>query len=181
MAPKRSKSSKVFKDPPKGSKVKVPKPSPIAHLLTLGDQETFQSRYDHAIDRFRTAVQVNGRQAYRDLVYEIKEIVSSLFPDEVANADTQWIVASIPSPTATNFQSDMSIEEVTERVDPVGSDDQPYKIDLDDLSQVASKRSSTGSGQTLELHGTTSRKCITVSPSSDQRSVKSNIWQLLKL
>ena len=88
MAPKRSKSSKVFKDPPKGSKVKVPKPSPIAHLLTLGDQETFQSHYDHAIDRFRTAVQVNGRQAYRDLVYEIKEIVSSLFPDEVANADT---------------------------------------------------------------------------------------------
>ena len=140
MAPKRSKSSKVFKDPPKGPKVKVPKPSPIAHLLTLGDQETFQSHYDHAIDRFRTAVQVNGCQAYRDLVYEIKEIVSSLFPDEVANADLQWIVASIPSPTATNFQSDMSIEEVTERNDPVGSDDQPYKIDLNDLSQFSSSQ-----------------------------------------
>ena len=140
MAPKRSKSSKVFKDPPKGSKAKVPKPSPIAHLLTLGDQETFQSHYDHAIDRFRTSVQVNGRQAYRDLVYEIKEIVSSLFPDEVANADTAWIVASIPNPTATNFQSDMAIEEVTERTDPVGSDDQPYKIDLDDLSQFTSSQ-----------------------------------------
>ena len=135
MAPKRSKGSKVFKDPPKGPKVKVPRPSPIAHLLTLGDQETFQSHYDHAIDRFRTNVQVNGRQAYRDLVYEIKEIVSSLFPDEVATADLTWIVASIPSPTATNFQSDMSMEEVTERNDPVGADDEPFTIDLNDLSQ----------------------------------------------
>ena len=68
-------------------------------------------------------------------MYEIKEIVSSLFPDEVANADLTWIVASIPRPTATNFQSDMSIEEVTERADPVGADDEPYSIDLDDLSQ----------------------------------------------
>ena len=140
MAPKRSKGSKVFKDPPKGPKVKVPKPSPIAHLLTLGPQETFQSHYDHAIDRFRTAVQINGCQAYRDLVYEIKEIVSSLFPDEVANADLQWIVASIPSPTATNFQSDMSMEEVTECHDPVGDDDEPYTIDLDDLTQFTSSR-----------------------------------------
>ena len=115
---KRPKSSKVFKDPPKGPKVKVTKTSPIAHLLILGDQETFQSHYDHAIDRFRTNVQVNGRQAYRDLVYEIKEIVSSLFPDEVATADLTWIVASIPSPTAANFQSDMSMEEVTEHNDP---------------------------------------------------------------
>ena len=138
MAPKKSKSSKVFKDPPKGPKVKVPKPSPIAHLLILGDQDTFQSHYDHAIDRFRTNVQVNGRQAYRDLVYEIKEIVSSLFPDEVATADLTWIVASIPSPTAANFQSDMSMEEVTERNDPVGADDEPYKIDLNDLSQFTS-------------------------------------------
>ena len=87
MAPKKTKASKVFKDPPKGPTRNVPKPSPIAHLLTLGDQETFQSHYDHAIDRFRTSVQINGRQAYRDLVYKIKEIVSSLFPDEVANAD----------------------------------------------------------------------------------------------
>ena len=140
MAPKRSKSSKVFKDPPKGPKVKVPKPSPIAHLLILGDQETFQSHYDHAIDRFRTNVQVNGRQAYRDLVYEIKEIVSSLFPDEVATADLTWIVASIPSPTATNFQSDMSMEEVTERNDPVGADDEPFTIDLNDLSQFTSSQ-----------------------------------------
>ena len=138
MAPKRSKSSKVFKDPPKGPKVKVPKPSPIAHLLKLGDQETFQSHYDHAIDRFRTNVQVIGRQAYRDLVYEIKEIVSSLFPDEVATADLTWIVASIPSTTAANFQSDMSMEEVTERNDPVGADDEPFTIDLDDLSQFTS-------------------------------------------
>ena len=138
MAPKRSKSSKVFKDPPKGPKVKIPKPSPIAHLLKLGDQETFQSHYDHAIDRFRTNVQVIGHQAYRDLVYEIKEIVSSLFPDEVATADLTWIVASIPSTTATNFQSDMSMEEVTERNDPVGADDEPFTIDLDDLSQFTS-------------------------------------------
>ena len=106
--------------------------------MTLGAQETFQSHYDHAIDRFRTSVQINGRQAYRDLVYEIKEIVSSLFPDEVANADLLWIVASIPRPTATNFQSDMSIEEVTERADPVASDDEPYTIDLNDLSQFTS-------------------------------------------
>ena len=87
MAPKKAKASKVFKDPPKGPVRNVPRPSPIAHLLALGPQETFQSHYDHAIDRFRTSVQINGRQAYRDLVYEIKEIVSSLFPDEVANAD----------------------------------------------------------------------------------------------
>ena len=138
MAPKMTKASKVFKDPPKGPAVKVPKPSPIAHLLKLGAQETFQSHYDHAIDRFRTSVQINGRQAYRDLVYEIKEIVSSLFPDEVANADLPWIVASIPKPTAENFQSDMSIEQVTQRADPLGADDQPYTIDLDDLSQFTS-------------------------------------------
>ena len=140
MAPKRSKGSKEFKDPPKGPKVKVTKPSPIAHLLKLGDQETFQSHYEHAIDRFRTNVQVNGRQAYRDLVYEIKEIVSSLFPDEVATGDLTWIVASIPSPTAANFQSDMSMEEVTERNDPVGADDQPFTIDLNDLSQFTSSQ-----------------------------------------
>ena len=140
MAPKKAKASKVFKDPPKGPVHNVPKPSPIAHLLALGPQETFQSHYDHAIDRFRTSVQVNARQAYRDLVYEIKEIVSSLFPDEVANADLVWIVASIPKPTATNFQSDMSLEEVTERVDPVGADDEPYTIDLNDLSQFSSSQ-----------------------------------------
>ena len=138
MAPKKAKASKVFKDPPKGPVRNAPRPSPIAHLLTLGSQETFQSHYDHAIDRFRTSVQINGRQAYRDLVYEIKEIVSSLFPDEVANADLPWIVASIPRPTATNFQSDMSIEEVTERADPVGADDEPFTIDLNDLSQFTS-------------------------------------------
>ena len=138
MAPKKAKASKVFKDPPKGPVRNVPKPSPIAHLLVLGQQETFQSHYDHAIDRFRTSVQINGRQAYRDLVYEIKEIVSGLFPDEVANADLPWIVASIPRPTATNFQSDMSIEEVTERANPVGADDEPYTIDLNDLSQFTS-------------------------------------------
>ena len=138
MAPKKAKASKVFKDPPKGPVRNVPKPSPIAHLLTLGSQETFQSHYDHAVDRFRTSVQINGRQAYRDLVYEIKEIVSSLFPDEVANADLPWIVASIPRPTATNFQSDMSIEEVTERADPVGADDEPFTNDLNDLSQFTS-------------------------------------------
>ena len=79
-----------------------------------------------------------GVKPYRDLVYEIKEIVSSLFPDEVANADLTWIVATIPRPTATNFQSDMSIEEVTDRVDPLGADDEPYTIDLDDLSQFTS-------------------------------------------
>ena len=90
MAPKKAKASKVFKDPPKGPVSSVAKPSPIAHLLALGPQETFQSHYDHAIDRFRTSVQVNARQAYRDLVYEIKEIVSSLFPDEVAIADLEW-------------------------------------------------------------------------------------------
>ena len=140
MAPKKAKASKVFKDPPKGPVSNVTKPSPIAHLLALGPQETFQSHYDHAIDRFRTSVQVNVRQAYRDLVYEIKEIVSSLFPDEVANADLVWIMASIPEPTATNFQSDMSIEEVTERVDPVGADDEPYTIDLNDLSQFSSSQ-----------------------------------------
>ena len=140
MAPKKAKASKLFKDPPKGPARNIPKPSPIAHLLTLGDQKTFQSHYDHAIDRFRTSVQINGRQAYRDLVYEIKEIVSSLFPDEVANADLPWIVASIPRPTATNFQSDMSIEQVTERVDPLGADDVPYTIDLDDLSQFTSSQ-----------------------------------------
>ena len=108
--------------------------------MKLGDQETFQSHYEHAIDRFRTNVQVNGRQAYRDLVYEIKEIVSSLLPDEVATADLSWIVASIPSPTAANFQSDMSMEEVTERNDPVGADDQPFTIDLNDLSQFTSSQ-----------------------------------------
>ena len=97
MAPKRSKASKVFKDPPKGPATNVPRPSPIAHLLVLGPQETFQSHYNHAIDRFRTSVQVNARQAYRDLVYAIKEIVSSLFPDEVAKADLEWILGSIPS------------------------------------------------------------------------------------
>ena len=34
----------------------------------------------------------------------------------------------------------MSIEEVTERVDPVGADDEPYTIDLDDLSQFSSSQ-----------------------------------------
>ena len=97
MAPKRSKGSKVFKDPPKGPAVNVPRPSPIAPLLVLGPQETFQSHYDHAIDRFRTNVQVHPRQAYRDLVYEIKEIVSSLFPEEVAKADLEWILQPSPS------------------------------------------------------------------------------------
>ena len=82
-------------------------------------------------------MQVNARQAYRDLVYEIKEIVSSLFPDEVAKADLEWILGSIAEPTANNFQSDMSIEQVTERVDPVGADDEPFQIDLDDLSQFS--------------------------------------------
>ena len=101
-------------------------------MLVLGPQETFQSHYDHAIDRFRTSVQVNPRQAYRDLVYEIKEIVSSLFPDEVAKADLKWILGSIAEPTANNFQSDMLIEQVTERVDPVGAYDEPYKVYLND-------------------------------------------------
>ena len=54
--------------------------------------------------------------------------------------DLVWIVASIQEPTATNFQSDMSIEEVTDRVDPVGADDEPYTIDLDDLSQFTSSQ-----------------------------------------
>ena len=180
MTPKKAKASKVFKDPPKGPVSNISKPSPIAHLLALGPQETFQSHYDHAIDRFRTSVQVNARQAYRDLVYEIKEIVSSLFPDEVANADLVWIMASIPEPTATNFQSDMSIEEVTERVDPVGADDEPYTIDLNDLSQFSSSqqeiinRVRTGQG----LHGTISRRCTSVSPSLGHRSVRLSIWQL---
>ena len=137
MAPKRSKGSKVFKDPPKGPATAVYRPSPIAPLLVLGPQETFQCHYDHAIDRFRTNVQVHLHQAYRDLVYEIKEIVSSLFPEEVAKADLEWILATIAEPTAANFQSDMSIEQVTERVDPVGADEEPYSIDLEDLSQFS--------------------------------------------
>ena len=143
MAPKKAKASKVFTDPPKGPASNVPKPSPIAHLLVLGPQETFQSHYDHAIDRFRTSVQVNARQAYRDLVYEIKEIVSSLFPDEVAKADLAWILGSIAEPTANNFRSDMSIEQVTDRVDPVGPDDEPYKVDLNDLSQFSDSQQET--------------------------------------
>ena len=42
-----------------------------------------------------------------------------------------------PEPTAINFQSDMLIEQVTECVDPVGADDEPFQIDLDDLSQFS--------------------------------------------
>ena len=137
MAPKRSKGSKVFKDPPKGPATTVSRPSPIAPLLVLGPQETFQCHYDHAIDRFRTNVQVYPCQAYRDLAYEIKEIVSSRFPEEVAKADLEWILATIAETTAANFQSDMSIEQVTEHVDPVGADEEPYSIDLNDLSQFS--------------------------------------------
>ena len=95
MAPKKAKASKVFTDPPKGPASNVPKPSPIAHLLVLGPQESFQSHYDHATDRFRTSVLINAHNAYRDLVYEIKEIAASLFPDEVAKADLEWILGSI--------------------------------------------------------------------------------------
>ena len=137
MAPKKAKASKVFTDPPKGPASNVPKPSPIAHLLVLGPQESFQSHYDHATDRFRTSVLINACNAYRDLVYEIKDFAASLFPDEVAKADLEWILGSIAEPTADNFRSDISMEQVTERVDPVGADDEPYKVNLNDLSQFS--------------------------------------------
>ena len=49
-------------------------------------------------------------------------------------------MASIAEPTATNFQSNMSIEQVTDRVDPVGANDEPYKVDLNDLSQFSNSQ-----------------------------------------
>ena len=144
MAPKKAKARKVFTmDPPKGPASNVPKPSSIAHLLVLGPQESFQSHYDHATDRFRTTVQINACEAYRDLVYKIKEIAASLFPDDVAKADLEWVLGSIAEPTADNFRSDMSIEQATERVDPVGADDEAYKVDLNDLSQFSDSQQET--------------------------------------
>ena len=140
MAQKASGSKIFTTEPPKGP---GSKPSPIAHLLVLGPDESFQSHYEHTCDRFRVNVQINAHTAYRDLVYEIKEIAASLFPDDIAKADLEWVISSMEEPSAVNFQSDMAIEQATEHVDPVGADGEPYRIDLNDLSQFTDSQQKT--------------------------------------
>ena len=110
MAPKKGKSKPKVESTPD-------------QVENMGEAMSAASLYAlYKQDKFRASVLVNPAVAYRDQVYEIKE-ASASFVLDVKGADLDMVITSISSLTATNFTTDLVMEQKKDKDPPINLTD----------------------------------------------------------